>query len=183
MHILSPVTDNCPSWKSGRRNESMLPDRVSNPGPLTYESGALPIALRGPAHVVWIAQWMPGRVAQSVAHLTLKPEAPGSMAGRPATFVSPPADSRRTVVSYWRKLLLPGLTDRPDMTITVYRRRNTKTQQQSSIKYIWFFFFFSFCFSLLIARHHVITSRLCERILEITFATLFDTEHLHTDVR
>ena len=26
----------------------MLPDRVSNPGPLTYESGALPFALRGP---------------------------------------------------------------------------------------------------------------------------------------
>ena len=25
----------------------MLPDRVSNLGPLTYESGALPIALRG----------------------------------------------------------------------------------------------------------------------------------------
>ena len=29
----------------------MLPDRVSNPGPLTYESGALPIALRGPAEL------------------------------------------------------------------------------------------------------------------------------------
>ena len=27
----------------------MLPDRVSNPGPLTYKPGALPIALRGPA--------------------------------------------------------------------------------------------------------------------------------------
>ena len=27
----------------------MLPDRVSNPGPLTYESGALPIELHGPA--------------------------------------------------------------------------------------------------------------------------------------
>ena len=27
----------------------MLPDRVSNPGPLTYKSGALPIALHGPA--------------------------------------------------------------------------------------------------------------------------------------
>ena len=27
----------------------MLPDRISNPGPLTYESGAQPIALRGPA--------------------------------------------------------------------------------------------------------------------------------------
>ena len=27
----------------------MWPDRVSNPGPLTYESGALPTAQRGPA--------------------------------------------------------------------------------------------------------------------------------------
>ena len=27
----------------------MWPVRVSNPGPLTYGSGALPIALRGPA--------------------------------------------------------------------------------------------------------------------------------------
>ena len=27
----------------------MWPDRVSNPGPLTYESGALPIAPRSPA--------------------------------------------------------------------------------------------------------------------------------------
>ena len=32
----------------------MLSDRVSNPGPLTYESGALPIALRGPAMLVMI---------------------------------------------------------------------------------------------------------------------------------
>ena len=30
----------------------MWPDRVSNPGPLTYESGALPIALRGPANAL-----------------------------------------------------------------------------------------------------------------------------------
>ena len=30
----------------------MLPDLVSNPGPLTYESGVLPIALRGPATIV-----------------------------------------------------------------------------------------------------------------------------------
>ena len=29
----------------------MLPDRVSNPGPLTYESGALPIVLRGMAFI------------------------------------------------------------------------------------------------------------------------------------
>ena len=32
----------------------MLPDRVSNPVRLTYESGALPIALRGPAYI-WYA--------------------------------------------------------------------------------------------------------------------------------
>ena len=36
----------------------MLPDRVSNPGPLTYESGALPIALRGPALCgMYISVW------------------------------------------------------------------------------------------------------------------------------
>ena len=49
----------------------MLPDRVSNPGPLTYESGALPTALRGPASkqhkqkakisALFIADgWLPG---------------------------------------------------------------------------------------------------------------------------
>ena len=37
----------------------MLPDRVSNPGPLTYESGALPIALRGPAQS-WIDKALKG---------------------------------------------------------------------------------------------------------------------------
>ena len=30
----------------------MWPDRVSNPGPLTYESGALPTALRAARHEV-----------------------------------------------------------------------------------------------------------------------------------
>ena len=88
----------------------MLPDRVSNPGPLTYESGALPIALRGPAS----------------------------------------ANSRRAVVSYWRKYVhevlvnrLGGLslsrksvvrlTDRPDMTLDVYHGRKTTIQQQQPI--------------------------------------------------
>ena len=63
------------------------------------------------------------------------------------TFVSPSADSRGTVVSYWRKyvhevlvnrlggLSLPWksvvrLTDRPDMTLDVYRVRKTTIQQQ-----------------------------------------------------
>ena len=30
----------------------MWPDRVSNPGPLTYESGALPTSLRGPEELL-----------------------------------------------------------------------------------------------------------------------------------
>ena len=30
----------------------MWPDRVSNPGPLTNESGALPTALRGPVSAI-----------------------------------------------------------------------------------------------------------------------------------
>ena len=34
----------------------MLPDRVSNPGPLTYESGALPIALCSPANGICNSQ-------------------------------------------------------------------------------------------------------------------------------
>ena len=57
----------------------MLPDRVSNPEPLTYESGALPITLRGPA----------------LGGLSLP---------------------RKSVVR---------LTDRPDMTLDVYRGRKT----------------------------------------------------------
>ena len=61
------------------------------------------------------------------------------------TFVSPSAFSRRAVVSYWRKyvhevlvnrlggLSLPRksvvrLTDRPDMTLDVYRGRKTTIQ-------------------------------------------------------
>ena len=68
----------------------------------------------------------------------------------PHTFVSPSADSRGAVVSYWRKhvhevlvnrlggLSLPRksvvrLTDRPDMTLDVYRGRKTTTQQQQQL--------------------------------------------------
>ena len=67
----------------------------------------------------------------------------------PHTFVSPSADSRRAVVSYWRKhvhevlvnrlggVSLPRksvlrLTDRPDMTLDVYRGRKTTIQQIGS---------------------------------------------------
>ena len=45
----------------------MLPDRVSNPGPLTYESGALPIALRGPAVSCTILKFVQGLIEFSVS--------------------------------------------------------------------------------------------------------------------
>ena len=74
----------------------------------------------------------------------------GSIPGLATYFRSPYAFSRRAVVSYWRKyvhkvqvnclggLSLPRksvvrLTDRPDMTLDVYRGRKTTIQQQSYI--------------------------------------------------
>ena len=38
----------------------MLQDRVPNPGPLTYESGALPIALHGPTCEQVNSGWLVG---------------------------------------------------------------------------------------------------------------------------
>ena len=94
-----------------------------------------------------ILLYWPGRVAQSVGHLTRKS---GSWIRYPVwqhTFVSPSAFSRRAVVSYWQKyvqevlvnrlggLSLPRksvvirLTDRPDMTLDVYRGHKTTIQQ------------------------------------------------------
>ena len=88
---------------------------------------------------------MPGRVAQSVGHLTRKSQGLGSIPGL-ATYFRFFFCSRGAVVSYWRKyvhevlvnhlgLSLPRksvvrLTDRPDMTLDVYRGRKTTTQQQ-----------------------------------------------------
>ena len=88
-----------------------------------------------------------GPVAQSVGHLTHKSEVLGSILVWPHTFVSPSANSRRAVVSYWQKYVLEvlvnllgglslprksvvRLTDCPGMTIDVYRGRKTTTQQQ-----------------------------------------------------
>ena len=86
----------------------------------------------------------PGRVAQSVGHLTRKSEVLGSIPGPAASFVSPSPDSRGAVVSYWQKyvhkilvnclggLSLPRksvirLTDRPNMTLDVYHGHKTTT--------------------------------------------------------
>ena len=90
----------------------------------------------------------PGRVAQSVGHLTRKSGVLGSIPSLAAYFRFSSAFSRRAVFSYWRKYVhevlvnrLAGLslrrksvvrlTDRPDMTLDVYRGRKTTMQQQS----------------------------------------------------
>ena len=59
----------------------MLPDRVSNPGPLTYESGALPIALRGPASKFEKKKKNEGvgEKSRSVGLANLKPNLYGSL--------------------------------------------------------------------------------------------------------
>ena len=55
----------------------MLPDRVSNPGPLTYESGALPIALRGPAATkLFVVTYENGKVPFSESVSALNKQCP-----------------------------------------------------------------------------------------------------------
>ena len=98
---------------------------------------------------------VPGRVAQLVGHLTRKSEVLGSLPGL-ATYFPFSADSRGAVVSYWRKnvhevlvyrlggLSMPRktavmLTDRPDITLDVYRGRKTTTQQQQQQQFSFFF--------------------------------------------
>ena len=97
--------------------------------------------------MVNVLNWTTGREALSVRHLIRKSGVLDSIPGLATYFVSPSAFSRRAVVSYWRKyvhevlvnrlvgLSLPRksvvrLTDRPDMTLDVYRGRKTTIQQQ-----------------------------------------------------
>ena len=55
----------------------MWPDRVSNPGPLTYESGALPTALRGSANEKSFESRDDGRTTEA-SHSISSPGALGS---------------------------------------------------------------------------------------------------------
>ena len=56
----------------------MWPDRVSNPGPLTYESGALPTALRGPAFI----RFIPERKYQRHVHVFVAFTEPPNVTGK-----------------------------------------------------------------------------------------------------
>ena len=55
---------------------------------------------------------MPGRVAQSVARLTDEPEVPGSIPDPATYFRFSFPDSRKAVVSYWRKYVYEVLLNR-----------------------------------------------------------------------
>ena len=100
-----------------------------------------------------VALTKPGRVAQSVGHLTHKSGVLGSIPGLATYFrFSFRFFKKGNYVSYWRKyvhevlvnclggLSLPGksvvrLTDRPGMTLDVYRGRKTTMQQQQSFNH------------------------------------------------
>ena len=90
---------------------------------------------------------MPGRVAQSVGHLTRKSWVLGSIPSLATYFRFSFRFFKKGSCHYWRKyvhevlvnrlggLCLPRksvvrLTDRPDMTLDVYRGRKTTMQQQ-----------------------------------------------------
>ena len=100
----------------------------------------LKYCLKGP-----LSPKQPGRVAQSVGHLTRKSGVLGSIPGLATYFRFSFRFFKKAVVSYWRKyvhevlvnrlggLSLPRksvvrLTDRPDMTLDVYRGRKTTIQ-------------------------------------------------------
>ena len=92
---------------------------------------------------------LPGRIVQSVGHLTHKSEVLGSISGLISYFYFPSAGSRRAVVSYRQKYVhkalvnslgvlsllrksVVRLTDCPDMTLNVYRGCKTTTITLSS---------------------------------------------------
>ena len=94
--------------------------------------------------------FLPGRVAQSVGHLTRKSGVLGSILGLATYFRFSFRFFKKAVVSFWRKyvhevlvnrlggLSLPmksvvRLTGRPDMTLDVHRGRKTTMQQIEGI--------------------------------------------------
>ena len=93
---------------------------------------------------------VPGRVAQSVRHLTRKSGSWVRYTVWQHTFVSPSAFSRMAVVSYWREYVHEGLvnrlgglslprksvvrlTDRPDMTLDVYREQQCNNNNATAM--------------------------------------------------
>ena len=78
----------------------MLPDRVSNPGPLTYESGALPIAIRGPAYPEKTYPW----ISQYILDWLRYKKNPGTITAN---------DKQKTICCLWKKYLENIRTPKP----------------------------------------------------------------------
>ena len=72
----------------------------------------------------------PGRVAQSVGHLTRKSGVLGSIPGLATYFRFSFRFFKKGSCQLLAKVCAVRLTDRPDMTLDVYRGRKTTTQQQ-----------------------------------------------------
>ena len=90
----------------------MLPDRVSNPGPLTYESGALPIALRGPADAYADSDTETGIITTVLLVLSY-------MVGRKSNF----SNFKNSGISYYLYLYnIPGISDCCGTRILVLHR-------------------------------------------------------------
>ena len=103
--------------------------------------------------VTFLVSW-PGRVVQSVGHLTGKSGILGSIPGQATYFRFSFHFFKKGSCQYWRKyvhevlvnrlggLSLPRksvvrLTDRPGMTLDVYRERKTTMQQQQQQLVSW----------------------------------------------
>ena len=76
---------------------------------------------------------MPGRVAQSVGHLTRKSEKLGSIPGLATYFCFSFRFFKKGSCQLLPRKSVVRLTDRPDMTLDVYRGRKTTIQQQDNI--------------------------------------------------
>ena len=119
----------------------MLPDRVSNPGHLTYESGALPIALRGPAgkrgekrkkRVEMSKQPQPAPSASAVGPCptVIRIEGRPGTGSLPST-IAPPDHPRHTIIQFSRTPLHWKFTQ---------HRRKTRSPPGHSVFNWWFSF-------------------------------------------
>ena len=77
-------------------------------------------------------KYEPGRVAQSIGHLTRKSEVLGSITGLATYFLLPLIQEGQLSITGESMC-----TDRPDMTLDVYRGRKTRIQQKI-MKYVCF---------------------------------------------
>ena len=79
---------------------------------------------------------LPGRVAQSVGHLTRKSGVLGSIPGLATYFRFSFRFFKKGSCQLLAKVCAVRLTDRPDMTLDVYRGRKTTMQQQQKLSLI-----------------------------------------------